>query len=89
MLCLCVVLLSYFLCKIVFMSVFVLYIYVIVCVSVVCVFSCVWTLVFVLCARFFARRLLRLLKNLSGTETSQPGSQVLRRSGSSPSSIDK
>ena len=32
--------------------------------------------------------LLRLLKNLSGTDISQPGSQALRRTGSSQGSID-
>ena len=35
---------------------------------------------------FFA--MLRLLKNLSGTDISQPGSRVLRRPGSSLGSID-
>ena len=32
--------------------------------------------------------LLRLLKNLSGTDISQPGSRKLRRPGSSPGSTD-
>ena len=35
-----------------------------------------------------AQLVLRLLKNLSGTDISQPGSRVLRRPGSSRGSID-
>ena len=39
-------------------------------------------------SHLFILRLLRLPKNLSGTDISQPGSRVLRRPGSSLGSID-
>ena len=52
-----------------------------------CFISCIYDKFF--CRlRFLVKVLLRLLKNLSGTDISQPGSRVLRQPNSSLGSID-